>query len=286
MLRYREDFRSLVFIGISLLLLGLDLSKPVGWISFLLVPLSCVFFYICFTINHNQLHLGIFKTHWANVVLNVLLSLCTGVPVTMIYLPHVQNHHPNPCTKNDWAGAHLVEGYQGIWRAIVYVFRAQIAPIKLRPRSPFSGLSKYRKVSLCLEVLALGTFFLYELIVHPSSFLLHVLLPWFISLNILILINFALHDGCEYDSENNHSLTFTTKIGNYFLLNNGYHLAHHEKPGMHWSQLPEFYNTSVKPNACPEYEKNSILKHLRLMYFFIPNIAKNEIVTEKAEQKS
>ena len=286
MLRYREDLRSLVFIGISLVLLTLDFTKPIGWISFLLVPLSCVFFYICFTINHNQLHLGIFKTNWANILTNILLSLCTGVPVTMIYLPHVQNHHPNPCTKNDWSGAHLAEGYQGIWRAIVYVFRAQIAPMKLRPRSPFSGLTSYRKISFLLESLALGTFFLYGLIAHPGSFFLHVVLPWFISVNILVLVNFALHDGCDYESEKNHFYTFTSKIGNYFLLNNGYHLAHHEKPGMHWSLLPEFYNNSIKPTCCIDHEKVSILKHLRLMYLFIPNVSKYKVISEKTEQKS
>ncbi|WP_168196458.1 fatty acid desaturase [Bdellovibrio sp. NC01] len=268
-------------MAISTALLYEGLVTPVGWWSLALIPASCLFFYICFTINHNQLHLGMFRATPLNIAANILLSLCTGVPVTMIYLPHVQNHHPNPCNGKDWAGAHLVDGHQGLWRALIYIAKAQIAPMKMRPRSLFAGLNTYRKSSLCLEALALGIYIAYALYAHPVSFLLHNLLPWFLSMNALILMNFALHDGCDYDSKLDHSLTFTTKIGNYFLLNNGYHLAHHEQPKMHWSKLPHYHNETVKPRARTEFEKVSILKHLRLMYFFIPKVAKNEVVAKK-----
>jgi hypothetical protein len=30
-----------------------------------------------------------------------------------------------------------------------------------------------------------------------------------------------------------------SKIGNFLVFNNGYHAAHHENAGLHWSKLPE-----------------------------------------------
>lgn len=281
MLRYHEDIRSLVFLIFSILTLLAGVNYGVGAASLYLVPISMIAFYICFTINHNQLHHGIFESVSANTLTNVLLSLCTGIPVTLIYLPHVQNHHPNHCNEKDWAGAHLAKNHQGIWRALIYIARAQIEPMKLRPRSLLAGLSPYRKRSLYLESLALGIYILTALFLNPLSFLVHNLIPWFVSMNALILMNFALHDGCDYQSDLDHSLTFTSKIGNYFLLNNGYHLAHHENPKLHWSKLPQYYLKNVQFKARPDFEKKSILKHLYLRYFFLPKISENKIVSNK-----
>ena len=36
----------------------------------------------------------------------------------------------------------------------------------------------------------------------------------------------------------NHSRNFVSPTLNFLLFNNGYHAAHHENPGMHWTKLP------------------------------------------------
>jgi fatty acid desaturase len=40
-------------------------------------------------------------------------------------------------------------------------------------------------------------------------------------------------------SEHNHSRTFVGKSSNWLVFNNGFHTAHHESAGLHWSKLPE-----------------------------------------------
>ena len=47
------------------------------------------------------------------------------------------------------------------------------------------------------------------------------------------------------------STTFTGTLTNFFLLNNGYHLAHHFRPYIHWSLLPEMHKKYVAPRLEP-----------------------------------
>jgi hypothetical protein len=43
-------------------------------------------------------------------------------------------------------------------------------------------------------------------------------------------------------SEHNHSRNFCSLLGNWLVFNNGYHAAHHESAGLHWSKLPEAHD--------------------------------------------
>ena len=55
----------------------------------------------------------------------------------------------------------------------------------------------------------------------------------------MIFINYIQHVHADPWSEHNHSRNFVRKLGNWFVFNNGYHTAHHESAGLHWSKLPE-----------------------------------------------
>ncbi len=54
----------------------------------------------------------------------------------------------------------------------------------------------------------------------------------------MIFINYIQHVHCDPWSEHNHSRNFVSKLGNFLVFNNGYHTAHHESAGLHWSKLP------------------------------------------------
>ena len=55
----------------------------------------------------------------------------------------------------------------------------------------------------------------------------------------MIFINYIQHVHADPWSEHNHSRNFVSKLGNWLVFNNGYHTAHHESAGLHWSKLPE-----------------------------------------------
>lgn len=266
MLGNRQDLLSLLFITINICLLIIGLNVSVGLFSIVLIPILLFSCYISLNINHNQLHVGMFQSRYLNTLLNMILSLCAGVPVTAIYLPHIVNHHPNVCNEKDWAGAHLVKNKTGLARVIFYTLKANFSILKQRPRSLFTGLSFERKISLALEIGGLLTYIIIALRHGPGQFFLHNFFPWILGQNLLIFMNFFLHDGCDYNSELNHSKNFTSKFTNFFLFNGGYHLAHHLRPTLHWSELPKYHDTHLAQQSIEHHEYKSIFKHFFDIY--------------------
>jgi fatty acid desaturase len=69
----------------------------------------------------------------------------------------------------------------------------------------------------------------------------------------MIFINFIQHVHCDPWSSHNHSRNFVSRFGNFLVFNNGYHTAHHEHPGAHWSKLPELHAriaSEIDPDLC------------------------------------
>ncbi len=265
MLLHRSDLRSLTFVICNLALVVWGLFLPIGIISCAFVPLLVLAAYITFNVNHNHSHLGVFRSPQLNIFFNVILTLCTGVPVSTIYYPHIVNHHPNVCNEKDWGGAHIAGNRKGLWRMIMYTVQAQMVQMNLRPRSLFTGLTKERQISLVCEILGLAIYFLFAVTFNWKTYLVHNILPWVLSSNLLFFMNFFLHDGCDPHSKWNHSKTFSSKFSNYFFLNGGYHLAHHEQPKLHWSELPKYHADKTQGKA-PTHEHSSILIHFVKLY--------------------
>jgi beta-carotene hydroxylase len=74
--------------------------------------------------------------------------------------------------------------------------------------------------------------------------------------------NFFQHDGADENHQYNHSRNFSGKWLNWLIFNNGYHGAHHNKPNLHWSLLPEYHDKYMRPNLHPNLDRESLLKYL------------------------
>ena len=46
------------------------------------------------------------------------------------------------------------------------------------------------------------------------------------------------------------------------MFNNGYHGAHHMKPNLHWSLLPEFHATHLRPFIHPNLDRDDFVNYL------------------------
>src|SRR5207248_11772882 len=74
----------------------------------------------------------------------------------------------------------------------------------------------------------------------------------------ILAINHVQHDGCDPDSTYNHSRNFVGRWLNWWVFNNGYHTAHHLRPGLHWSQLPALH-AEIRDCIDPTLERRSLL---------------------------
>src|SRR5690242_19428801 len=64
-------------------------------------------------------------------------------------------------------------------------------------------------------------------------------IPALFSLWTIHLFNYEQHVHTNPWSDHDHSRNFVSPTLNFLLFNNGYHGAHHEHPGSHWTKLRE-----------------------------------------------
>src|SRR5687768_5889251 len=99
------------------------------------------------------------------------------------------------------------------------------------------------------------------------SSILYLGIPWLFSQWCIVTINLFQHQDCEEDSVFNHSRNITSRFSNWFLLNNGFHTAHHLKPNLHWSLLPEFHRQYVEPKMRSDLNERFLVVAAWRRYF-------------------
>lgn len=244
MLKHRADVRSLAFVTVALLLLGLPhawLPTPglaVPWIA--CASLAC---FIASIINHNHMHQPVFTDRRWNICFNLALSLARGHSAGGVIVPHNLNHHVQAGAEDDWISPRLAGQGLGWWRLLRYVVVASGNMMIQRQRADAPRLPKSMRASLILEKLVLAIVVALACLHDWQIFLAYNVVPWLLGLALLVGVNLLQHDGCDPGSVLGESRNFTGKWGNWMFFNNGFHSAHHYQPALHWSQLPALHAT-------------------------------------------
>ncbi|UQA63949.1 fatty acid desaturase [Polyangium aurulentum] len=266
MLRYRADIRTLAFVATYFALVA------VQWVwsprSLLLaVPLllaTCVFSFLGAVATHNTVHCPVFKQRWLNRVFQVVLSLTYGHPVSAFVPGHNLSHHKHTQTRRDVMRTTKVHYRWNLLNGLMFmptvgkdVFAADMRYFKAMYRQ---NPAWFRQMIFEAVVFLASCGALVAL--DWKKFLVYVLLPHQYAAWGIISMNYLQHDGCDQDSEYNHSRNFVGKIVNWWTYNNGYHTIHHMQPGLHWSLLPAEHAARVAPHIHPELDQKSLLGYL------------------------
>jgi beta-carotene hydroxylase len=92
--------------------------------------------------------------------------------------------------------------------------------------------------------------------------LFFVLIPQLYGARCILRINLIQHDGCDTTSDYNHSCNFVGRLFNWVMCNNGYHTIHHNRPGVHWSELAREHEREVVSRIDPKLDEPSMLAYL------------------------
>ena len=262
-LRYHEDVRSIafVFITVLLLLMPFFIELPL-WGAMMWICVSSMFCFISCVINHNHVHLPMFRLKVHNQLLSILLSIAKGHTSTGVIVAHNLNHHQYNGGKDDWIRTSLAGSGPGLVRVLRYVIKASVSMAKGRADKMAPQLDAKERNSLRIERFSLFVFSCVIVLLDPYKMIVFVVMPWAIGMLFLIGVNLMQHDGCDPASKYNHSRNFTNKVGNWLLFNNGFHTVHHLHPGAHWSGLPALH-------ADIEGKINKKLNYYSILYFFM-----------------
>ena len=264
--RYAADHRMLLwFFGMHVAALAQYVRPSLApW----LLPLGLYFGFCSGVFSHNHNHCPTFSSRRANAIYANWLSVFYGYPVFAWIPTHNLNHHK---FVNKAGDATVTWRYtnENTWTvAWTYFFVSaywQSAPIKqfirkAREEKP----ALFRTILTQYSVVAAAHIGLYVLAVALHGVARGSLvyfcafgIPSGFALWSMMFINYLQHVHCDPWSAHNHSRNFVSKVGNFFVFNNGLHTAHHENPGAHWSRLPE-HHARIEAQIHPELKQRSI----------------------------
>jgi beta-carotene hydroxylase len=247
--RFKSDWRTMLWAFVFFPAMGFApyiAPRVIPW----LLPLSLYFGFCAGVFSHNQNHCPTFKSRRMNAFYAAWLSIFYGFP-TFAWIPtHNLNHHKyvnkagdatitwRYSKKNTWLVASTYYFVSASWQAAPvreYIDKARATnrrlyrQIQIQYVTVFGGHAALLALAIALRGVRLG------LLVYAFGFLIPALFAaW-----SMIFINYIQHVHTDPWSEHNHSRNFTSLLGNWLVFNNGYHAAHHESAGLHWSKLPE-----------------------------------------------
>jgi fatty acid desaturase len=239
MLRYKADYKTLVYFAITTALL--ITQWIVGYVHPVLYPL-CLFMAVTVAVSaHNHNHVPIFKPRYLNTLTDYWLTLFYGFPAFAWKPTHNMNHHVLNNREGDYTITWRVTEGNHFFSLMSYPSISsffQQKPIrdylkKLRhkdKRSFYLALGQY---------VALAVFVGAALLIDWKKALFFIIIPQQFALFSILLFNYVQHVHANEESEWNHSRNFVGPALNFLLFNNGYHTIHHERAGIHWSKTPE-----------------------------------------------
>lgn len=251
LLRHRADIRTLLFVFLALLLAAGNWTG--AFRNFLSIPLGGLFAFIACTATHNQMHLPVFRSGFWNSVYQIALAFAIGQPPTGIITAHNVRHHRHAESELDFVRTSLVGFRSNALNILLFPFIA-IAAMYREKKSDLADWKAHRPRLYRQAVIERIVFYAVIgalLIADWRATLLFLFLPWICAQLVLVGMNLLQHQDCDSNSEFNHSRNLTGKTANFFLLNSGYHTAHHLRPAMHWSKLPGFHEHEIAPRMNP-----------------------------------
>ncbi|MDX2001758.1 MAG: fatty acid desaturase [Chitinophagales bacterium] len=266
MLRYSADGRTILFVtAYFALTLFAWFYAPQQW--YVIVPLIAalsVLSFLCAVIVHNTIHCPIFRKKSWNKTFQVILSLTYGHPVSAYVPGHNFSHHRYTQTEKDNIRTHKARFRWNLLNQLFFMFL--MSGDILASERRFVARARKEKPAwfrqYIFEAIIVFGGKIALLIINWKLALLYIVIPHVYAGWGIVSTNYWQHDGCDETHPYNHSRNFTGAWLNWLTFNNGYHGAHHEKPGLHWSLLPKYHQEHILPHLHPNLDQKSLFVYL------------------------
>jgi fatty acid desaturase len=228
---------------------------------------ACAYSFLVAIVNHNNLHQGMFRSKRLNMAFRLVLSFAALYPVSANIPAHnLVHHHFDDEGQPDWADASLVRFK---WNLLNLIHFPNVAgPTTFDGVTRWGkglGRKEFRRQYTTEMIFAFGA--TAALLVYDFwTALFFVVVPQLWGARWFLRINLIQHDRADITSEWNHSRNFTGKIFNWFMMNNGFHTIHHNRAGLHWTELAEAHEREVVPRIDPSLDEKSMTWYLLRTY--------------------
>jgi fatty acid desaturase len=286
--RYTADYRTLLWLLFMPAIAFVEYLDPslIKWMW----PVSFYLALAAGVIAHNHNHCPTFKNRRINALFANWISIFYGYP-TFAWIPtHNLNHHKFVNKAGDATITWRFTNSNNALVAATYFFVSsyyQAGPTREYIRKAKATNKKlYRTIvtQYCVFVGAHVSLLSAAIALHGLRRGLYVwglafAAPAFFALWTIMLFNYVQHVHTDPWSRHDHSRSFDGRLLNFLLFNNGYHAAHHENAGVHWSELPALH-AKLAPNIHRDLVCRSffwwVTKHL-ILSIFVPSFRTKQI---------
>jgi beta-carotene hydroxylase len=268
-LEHIEDRRSVLVGGtiVALVVAPYLHRLALGW-AVVYAPVLGVLALSAWSIVHNHVHSRLFRHAALDEAACYLAAVATGHAPTALVVSHNHNHHVHVGRPRDWSRPEVAGGGHGVIRLLRYAVQAPLGMARGRSQAGAPRLAERLARQARRERWFLGAAVVAALTADARTFAAFTLPAWAIGTVLFLGVNLLQHDACDPDSALCHSRDFTGPIMNWLFFNGGYHTAHHLRPAVHWSQLPDEHARRVGARRRPDLEAPSILAFLIRNYIF------------------
>jgi fatty acid desaturase len=208
-----------------------------GWLALWTLVGALVKGHIC-AWNHHHQHVATFVHTLPNRAIEIVFGLQTGATSHAWVLHHVVGHHMNyldqTADESRWQrrdGTRMGELEYTLLGALASYPRA----FAVSRRFP-----KFRRTFLRMGALTLGVLAALAW-ARPIPALFVFVLPMILSLILTVWATYTHHSGKPTTSHFVACNNILHRGYNLLTGNLGYHTAHHHRPAVHWSKLPELH---------------------------------------------
>lgn len=265
-MKHPTDVRQLATVATYYGLLASMFLVP-GCRNIVFLGAACAFSFLTAVVGHNTLHQGMFESKRFNMLFRYLLSFGGLFPISAVIPSHnLVHHHFDDDGQPDWAAP---EHVRFKWNLLNIVHFPNVAgPLTFNGVQRWArirGRGEFRRQYTSELVFAFGVTGVL-LVIDFWTTLFFVVVPQLWGARWFLRINIIQHDGCDTTTEWNHSRNFVGKLFNFFMMNNGFHTIHHNRAGMHWSELARAHDREVVPRMDPTLDERSMLSYLARTY--------------------
>lgn len=276
-LRYKADYRTLVFVALYYIVAYAGFwaywQHPELRTWGIIAPWVILTAFMSFTaavIVHNTIHAPMFHKKSHNKWFQFVLSLAYGYSVSAYVPGHNFSHHKETQSAKDNMRTSKVRFKWHVLNQLFFFFI--VTPDLIKAEKNFVAKMKnekrewykqWRAEMILVNVIRIGLLF-----VNLPAALLFIWGPHLYAAWGIVSTNVWQHDGCDIDHKYNHSRSFHGGLLNFFLFNNGYHGAHHDRPSLHWSLLPAYHEKNIAPYIHPNLDQGSMIKYLITAYIY------------------
>ena len=297
-IRNSADYRTVLWVATAAALVVVQYVWPQSVLYVL--PFSCYLGIACGVITHNHNHCPTFSGRRANNAFGHVLTFFYGYP-TMMWIPtHNMNHHRFVNRPGD---ATITWRYTNKHNALVastYFFVSswfQSGPIKQyisRAKATNPHLYKRIRFQYVLWAMFYPAMLALAVALHFRQgmgfivWFFSLIVPAVCSLSLIMFFNYIQHVHADGWSSQDHSRNFTGKVFNYLFFNNGYHTAHHDHQGLHWSALSAAH-AKIADTIDPRLNETNLIWFLVRQYVlavFSPRLGTRQIGSDPREAAS